>query len=66
MQMATEQQRQQALGRLDIGTTKKTASSIQEAMQDAEQTISTIKMGTLSRKKTFTKQTSTPIMEAIG
>jgi len=64
--MATEQQRQRALGRLDIGTTKKTASPIQEAMQDVEQTISTIKTATSSRKITFTKQTSTPILEAIG
>ena len=66
MPMATEQQRQRALGRLDIGMIKKTASSIQEAMQDAEQTISTIKMAISLRKITFTKQTSTPILEAIG
>ena len=64
--MAIEQQRQRALGRLDIGMIKKTASSIQEAMQDAEQTISTIKMAISLRKITFTKQTSTPILEAIG
>ncbi len=66
MQMEIEQQRQRALARLGIGTTKKIASPIQEAMQDGEQTISTIKMATLLRKKTFTKQTSTPILEAIG
>jgi hypothetical protein len=66
MLMAIEQQRQRALGRLGIGTTKKIASPIQGAMQDGEQTISTIKTETLSRKKTFTKQIPTPILEAIG
>ena len=64
--METELQKLPPLGRLGIGTTKKIASPIQGAMQDGEQTISTIKTETLSRKKTFTKQISTPILEAIG
>ena len=64
--MAIDRVRQRALARLDIGTTKKTVSPIQEAMQDGEQIISTIKTATSSRKKTFTKQIPTPILEAIG
>ena len=64
--MAIELQKLPPLAVLDIGTTKKIASPIQGAMQDGEQTISTIKTETLSRKKTFTKQIPTPILEAIG
>ena len=66
MQMEIEQQRQQALAGLDIGMIQKIALFVQDQIVDEGVITFTIKMATSSRKITFTKQTSTPILEAIG
>lgn len=66
MPMETELQKLPPLAGLDIGMIQKIALFVQDQIVDEGVITFTIKMATSSRKITFTKQTSTPILEAIG